>query len=273
MFSACLADKNPMIVNKDQRSPSQTPSSRLDVSLRRHYVDEFHRNQFARIPTNARIADLGGHRDKKRGSFDIRAYQGEVVCVNITSEHGADIVADAADLPCEDASFDVVVCSELLEHVRSPVDVLREAIRILKPGGRLIACSPFLYHIHADPDDYGRYTDRYWQVVLAELGFVEIHTEAQGRFWSVLVDMIRHVTNRWDQSRKSRLKILRAVVHRGLSWAKSTAVRWDSALLPAGCALAGFTTGFGMSAVKPWATALEGSAELQIVDLSRGEGE
>lgn len=251
MFSSSWVDTGRIAVNESHRFSTQPPSSRLDVSLRCHYVDEFHRQQFEEIPANARIADLGGHRDKKRGSFDIRSYQGEVICVNITPDHGADIIADAADIPCADASFDVVVCSELLEHVRSPVDVLQEALRILKPGGRLIACSPFLYHIHADPDDYGRYTDRYWQMVLEKLGFVDIQTESQGRFWSVLVDMIRHVTNRWDQSRRSRMKLLAAIVHRGLSWAKSTAVRWDSAPLPPDCAMAGFTTGFGITAAKP----------------------
>ena len=273
MHSSCSIEIDRTASSKGQSIGHNAPSARLDVSLRRYYVDEFHRRQFAAIPPNVRIADIGGHRDKKRGAFDIRTYQGHVTCVNISPDHGADIVADATDLPCGDASFDVVVCSELLEHVRSPVDVLQEALRILKPGGRLIACSPFLYHIHADPDDYGRYTDRYWQMVLGELGFVNIQTEAQGRFWSVLVDMIRHVTNRWDQSRRSRLRIVRAVVYRSLAWAKATAVRWDAVPHPPGCVMAGFTTGFGMSAVKPWSMVGQRFGKFARVGSPASEGE
>ncbi len=43
--------------------------------------------------------------------------------------------ADGARLPFPDATFDRVHCSWLLEHVPHPVSVLREVLRVLKPGG------------------------------------------------------------------------------------------------------------------------------------------
>ncbi|HZO37429.1 MAG TPA: class I SAM-dependent methyltransferase [Solirubrobacteraceae bacterium] len=47
-----------------------------------------------------------------------------------------------APLPFADASFDAVVCKDLLEHVGDPVAVVREVHRVLRPGGRVFASSP-----------------------------------------------------------------------------------------------------------------------------------
>jgi SAM-dependent methyltransferase len=45
-------------------------------------------------------------------------------------------------LPFEDERFDGVVLKDLLEHVSDPVSAVREARRVLKPGGRVFASSP-----------------------------------------------------------------------------------------------------------------------------------
>jgi 2-polyprenyl-6-hydroxyphenyl methylase/3-demethylubiquinone-9 3-methyltransferase len=48
------------------------------------------------------------------------------------------ILGDARTLPLRDASADVVVAGEVLEHVPRPDLVLADAIRVLKPGGTLV---------------------------------------------------------------------------------------------------------------------------------------
>ena len=52
-------------------------------------------------------------------------------------------VADCSRLPFADGSFDLVVHSHVLEHVADDVAVLRECLRVLRPGGRVVFNVPF----------------------------------------------------------------------------------------------------------------------------------
>ncbi|MDQ5819822.1 MAG: class I SAM-dependent methyltransferase [Actinomycetota bacterium] len=50
-------------------------------------------------------------------------------------------------LAFEDASFDVVVAGELLEHIRDPERLVAEARRVLRPGGTFVASVPNAYRL------------------------------------------------------------------------------------------------------------------------------
>jgi SAM-dependent methyltransferase len=58
------------------------------------------------------------------------------------------IWADAEEgLPFDDESFDVVVAGELLEHVRDPAALVRDARRVLRPGGTLVGSVPNAFRL------------------------------------------------------------------------------------------------------------------------------
>jgi len=65
-----------------------------------------------------------------------------------------DIVSDIANIPEPDASFDAILCSEVLEHVPEPTKALDEFQRLLKPGGILILTAPFNSLVHMAPYHY-----------------------------------------------------------------------------------------------------------------------
>jgi predicted SAM-dependent methyltransferase len=68
-----------------------------------------------------------------------------------------DFASDASALPIADHSVDVVLSLELLEHVPEPTAVLREIVRILKPGGTAMISVPSTVPRH-DDNDYWRFT-------------------------------------------------------------------------------------------------------------------
>lgn len=220
-------------------------------SLRRYYVDEFQARQVADLSREIRVLDLGGAKILKRGQFDIDRYGFRVVYANLSPAKRPDVQADAARIPFRPCSFDLVVCSELLEHVPEPGAVLLEVHRVLRTGGRLLACIPFLYQIHGDPQDYGRYTETYWRERLASAGFSALTIERQGLYWSVLVDMIRAYVAEGLGNGRVWPGVVRRALGPGVGLAKRTAVWLDQRpRIRANPCLSSFTTGFGIAAVK-----------------------
>ena len=71
---------------------------------------------------------------------------------------GVDVAADAHSLPFRDGAFQRVECDAVLEHVRSPEDVMREIRRVLAPGGYAHVVTPFCHPFHEYPKDYRRFT-------------------------------------------------------------------------------------------------------------------
>ena len=86
-----------------------------------------------------------------------------------------DFVSDAKSIPVPDASFDAVLCTEVLEHVPEPIAVVRELGRILAPGGRLLLTAPLGSGIHQEPYHfYGGYTPYWYQRFLGDAGFESV---------------------------------------------------------------------------------------------------
>jgi SAM-dependent methyltransferase len=147
--------------------------------------DAWVRAQAASVPENSKVLDVGAGSAPYRGCFShcryftqdfVRLDPGQLL-------HGAysnvDYVSDAASIPVEGGSFDVVLCTEVLEHVREPIVVVQEMARILRPGGRLILTAPLGSGIHQEPYHYyGGYTPYWYRDFLAAAGFAQIEVEA-----------------------------------------------------------------------------------------------
>jgi SAM-dependent methyltransferase len=72
---------------------------------------------------------------------------------------------------------DVVICEQVLEHVRDPMLASANLLRMLRPGGLAIINTPFLVRIHKVPrayGDYWRFTPDGLHILLDRAGFSEI---------------------------------------------------------------------------------------------------
>jgi SAM-dependent methyltransferase len=71
---------------------------------------------------------------------------------------GVNVVADAAQLPFPDTTFQRIECDAVLEHVERPEAVMQEIERVLLPGGFAHIVTPFCHPFHEYPKDYRRFT-------------------------------------------------------------------------------------------------------------------
>jgi SAM-dependent methyltransferase len=118
-----------------------------------------------------RLCDMGCGRVPLYGLY--RDHVEEIVCVDWPGSPHAmlhvDLFCDLGrPLPFANDSFDTVVLSDVLEHIREPKQFLAEIRRCLCPNGHLIASVPFMYWLHERPHDYFRYTEYGLKYMLAD---------------------------------------------------------------------------------------------------------
>ncbi len=104
--------------------------------------------QAASLPAGSRVLDMGAGSCPYRPLFAHCRYETQDFAGldDVQLRHGGygriDYRCDIASVPVADGTFDAILCTEVLEHVREPIKVVQEMARILKPGGRLDADRP-----------------------------------------------------------------------------------------------------------------------------------
>jgi SAM-dependent methyltransferase len=82
----------------------------------------------------------------------------EYVGVDIGDNPAADVQGTVEALPLPDGAFDVVMCTQVLEHCDDPAQAVRELRRVTAPGGRVLASTHGVQVYHPSPQDLWRWT-------------------------------------------------------------------------------------------------------------------
>jgi SAM-dependent methyltransferase len=85
-------------------------------------------------------------------------YASAYVGVDPVENPHAELRGTIEDLPVEDGAYDVVLCSQVLEHCDDPAQAVRELARVTAPGGRVLLSTHGVMMYHPSPADYWRWT-------------------------------------------------------------------------------------------------------------------
>jgi SAM-dependent methyltransferase len=138
----------------------------------RTYLHRFLARAGQAVAAGERVLDAGAGRAPYRGLFAHAHYEtADFMAVKGKKYAPPDYVCDLASIPVEDARFDHVVLTQVLEHLPDPATVLAELHRVLKPGGTLWLTAPLFYAEHEKPYDFFRYTQFGLRHLLDSAGF------------------------------------------------------------------------------------------------------
>jgi|ERR1043166_208986 SAM-dependent methyltransferase len=161
---------------------------RLSKVLSRKGLYEFLAGEFSRIKAGESVLTVGAGGEVEK-LLDQYAAQQEfaVTSFDIDKKYEPDILGDICDYDFGARTFDVIVLSEVLEHVHSPHLAIDNIHRLLSSNGRLILTVPFIFPIHERPHDYFRYTRYGLEFLLREFKDVRIR---ERNSWAEAVNVL-----------------------------------------------------------------------------------
>lgn len=186
----------------EMQSPAPLEVGRANESTRHAWVQR----ALKRLPTGWRLLDAGAGEQRFRPfcshlkyvAQDFAQYDGKGDGSALQSSRWdqtkLDIVSDITAIPAPDASFDAVLCTEVVEHLPDPLAALREFARLLRPGGQLILTAPFCSLTHMAPFHFASGFNRYfYSTHLPKHGFEVVEIQENGNFFEYLAQELRRL--------------------------------------------------------------------------------
>ncbi len=177
-------------------------------------------DKLAKIPNGKTLLDAGAGTQRyktycnhlKYISQDFGKYNPNEMDVGIQdyaywNYRGLNITCDVIDMPLDNESVDVILCTEVFEHLKNPILAIKEFSRILKMGGLLILTAPFCCLTHMAPYFYYNGFSEYWyKEHLSEYGFAIEEFVQNGNFFKYLCQELLRVASMAGRYCNSQLR-------------------------------------------------------------------
>jgi ubiquinone/menaquinone biosynthesis C-methylase UbiE len=194
----------------------------IPVGLDNHpNLETWVKNELAKIPAGKKILDAGAGECRYKQYCSHLAYTSQDFCQydgigdgrgfqeGSWNTQSIDIVSDITEIPCPDETFEVVLCTEVLEHVPDPVSALTELSRVLAKNGTILITVPNVSLTHFAPFHFATGFNRYFfEHHLPKLGFSDIEITPNGDFFSLLAQETRRSHYIFSEENKNALTVI-----------------------------------------------------------------
>ncbi|WP_339742478.1 class I SAM-dependent methyltransferase [uncultured Rubinisphaera sp.] len=141
------------------KNSAENKLARMTKKLSRKGLYEFLSKEFAKISRDSSVLTIGSGGEVNELLNTFANKEGfTVLSFDIDRERSPDVVGDICTYDFSNKCFDVVIMSEVLEHVHSPYLAINNINSILNENGKLILTTPFMFPLHDRPYDYYRFT-------------------------------------------------------------------------------------------------------------------
>lgn len=110
---------------------------RRKAVLRRIYFDKWSK-MMSYADKKGKVLEIGS------GPGMFKQFCPRAVLLDVIKNPWIDVVGDGVHLPFRKSSIETIIFVDVLHHVRDPIAFLKEAQRVLKPGGRIIFEEPYV---------------------------------------------------------------------------------------------------------------------------------
>ena len=115
------------------------------------------------------------------------------VAADLGGNPGTDVVlAPDGTVPLPAGTIDLVLSTQVLEHVTEPAAYLLECARLLRPGGSLILTTHGMMYRHPDPEDYWRWTSDGLVRVVTQAGLEVVELRGVLGLVAASLQLIQH---------------------------------------------------------------------------------
>ena len=109
---------------------------------------------------------------------------------------------DGKLMPFGDASFDCILCIEVLEHSEDPRLLISEIARVIKPRGIVLLTVPWSARLHHLPHDYHRFSRECLRMLFEQNGFDDIEIRERGNDIGAIANKLTVLTIRLLRPKK-----------------------------------------------------------------------